>query len=229
MFDRAFAYVRVLASSLGEKAKGVLVNVAGLGDGDDVENAEGSTEEPLWGALGVVSRPRPPDAGGAAEAIAARAEGGLRPLAMRDLRISKARGNVREGATGIAGYGDAFVSIDDAPAGGGSIVTIYAPYARDGDGMPAKALAVTLDTTEGGESIVVAHASGAAVVLTHTDELVLRSDTGEARIVLKGDTITLQAKSVVAQGNVVLGANPVGAVPLAAPGATSPSVFVSAG
>ena len=130
--------------------------------------------------------------------------------------------------SGIAGYGGGFVSIDDAPAGGGSIMTVYVPYAFDGKGVPSKALAITLDTTPGSESVVVAHASGAAVVMTHTGELVLRSDTGEARIVLKGDTITLQAAKVVAQGNVVLGANPIGAVPLAAPGAMSPSVFVSA-
>ncbi len=228
MFDAAFAYVKVMASSLGEKAKGVLVNVSAFADGDDEATAEGATDEPLWGALGVVSRPRPPDASGHAEAIAARAEAGLRPLATRDLRITRARGNVREGATGIAGYGGGFVSIDDAPAGGGSIMTVYVPYAFDGKGVPSKALAITLDTTPGSESVVVAHASGAAVVMTHTGELVLRSDTGEARIVLKGDTITLQAAKVVAQGNVVLGANPIGAVPLAAPGAMSPSVFVSA-
>lgn len=226
MFDAAFAYVKIVASSLSDKAKAVLVNVSAFGDGDGDEDpdAEGSPDEPLWGALGVVSRPRKPSADGHAEAIAARSENGLRPIAARDLRVNKARGNVNEGAVGIAGYGGAFVSIDDAPSGGGSIVTVYAPYAFDGSGVPAKALTISLDTTKGGESIVVAHASGAAVVMTTTGELVLRSDTGKASIILKGDAVTINGGTISILGNVTVGGGPTTKITLgdATPGVAVP-------
>lgn len=225
MFDSAFAFVKIIGSTLSTKARAVLVNVVGFADG--LDEAEGSTEEPIWTALGVVSRPRKPSADGHAEGIAARADDGLRPIAMRDLRINKARGNVNEGAVGVAGYGGAFVSIDDAPSGGGSIVTVYAPYEKDADGVPQKAHSISLDTTAGSEAVTVAHASGAAVVATPDGSLVLRSDTGKARIILKGDTVTIDGATISITGNVMLGGgplvnviigNPATAIPMA-PGA----------
>ena len=103
-------------------------------------------------------------------------------------------------------------------------MTVYAPYAFDGEGVPAKALSLSLDTTEGGESVIVAHASGAAVVMTATGELVLRSDTGKATIVLKDDAITISGGTVVVSGNVTVGGGPTTKVTLgdATPGAAVP-------
>lgn len=226
-FDDLLVFCTVAASVLSDTAKHVLLDLRGLADGDGDEGADESASEPVYGALGVVARPRSPSDTGKAEALGARQSDGILPFALRDLRISKARGNVREGSTGIAGYQGAFVAIDDVEEnvdGSGSVLTLYVPFA---DGSKASALSFT--TKPGEESVMLAHGSGAAVVLTKNGELVLRSNTGKARVILRDDTIVLQAQKVIAQGNVVLGANPVGAVPLAAPGATSPSVFVSAG
>jgi uncharacterized Zn-binding protein involved in type VI secretion len=213
-FDDAFAFVKVVASSLSGEAKALLLNLRGFADNDaDDSTGEASTDSPAYGALGVISRPRPPSSAGAAEALAARTDDGLVAGPIRDLRISKARGNVREGGTSLAGYGGAFVAIDDAPSGGGSIITAYAPYAFDGSGVPAHAHSITMNTTPGQESIVIAAGDGQAVTMDiATGVTCIRSNTGKATIIMKDDAITISGKTIVLQGVVTVG-NPATALP----------------
>lgn len=220
-FDDAFAFAKVVASTLGSEAKSLLLNLRGFAENDDDDKGEPAAEMPVYGALGVVSRPRKPDDKGFAEAVAGRSDDGLQPIAMRDVRISKARGNVLEGSTGIAGYGGAFVAIDDAPSGGGSIVTAYAPYAFDGSGVPAHAHSITMNTTPGDESVIVAAGDGQSVIMNAaTGVMILRSKSGKALVILDDDKVTISGKTITLYGLVTIG-NPATAVP-ALPGAAFP-------
>lgn len=205
MFDTAFAFCKVIASVLAAETKHVLVQLRALGAGDDPAIAESSSDEPAYGALGVIARPRAPDTTGAAEAIAARGEDSLTPLAWRDLRLSKARGNLRDGATCLVGYGGGFVGTDDAGAGTGSIVTIYAPYQHDGQGVPAKAHSIIVDTSTGNESIVIAHADGHAILLTPQGKLVIKNKAGSVFISIEDGGVvvsgTLKATTGLVAGS----------------------------
>src|SRR5947208_11435172 len=95
LFDFAFGWARVVASTLGGKARDILIDLAGVAD-NDAEPLEASKQESLFGALGVVARPKAPDATGTAEVITARTSDGLQPLAARDLRLN-AKVNPKEG------------------------------------------------------------------------------------------------------------------------------------
>ena len=224
-FDRVLAFASVVSTTLGVAAKQILVSLRAFkdGDGDDDASAEGSSSEALYGAIGVFSRPRDADATGAAEVVCARTQDGLQPIAGRDLRIVAARGNVAKGSVSLAGYGGGFVAIEDTPAGTSSVVIVYAPGPSGG---PAHT--ITLDTTSGNESVVVAHKDGMAITMSD-GKLVLRSKTGKAIVILDDDAISMVAKTISLKGNVAAGADPTTAVPMA-PGPAflgSLSVFVS--
>lgn len=201
MFDSAFAYCRALASTLGDVSKQVLVSLRGLGDEQDY--AETATDEPVYGVVGFISRPMDPDDDGAAEYIAARGDDNLTPFAGRDLRISKARGTVPKGTATMCTQTGAFVSIDNAPSGTGSVVTIYAPYQHT-SGVPAKAHAITVDTTTNNEHIAVIHAAGHSMLLTHEGKLILKNSAGDAFISLDDDGITITG-DVKCTNNVIVG------------------------
>jgi hypothetical protein len=190
-FDRLLAFGKVFATTVGGAAKQVLVNVRAFADADtDDAEAEGSNAEPMFGALGVISRPLPPSADGHAEVIAARREDGLQPFAGRDLRVSKARGSVNQGSHNLAGYHGAFVGIEPAASGDGDTVTIYVPFSFSGD-TPAKAHTLTLDPTPGAETIALAHASGCALFMNKNDELVLRNKNGSQLVTMRADEIAI--------------------------------------
>lgn len=201
MFDSTFAYCRALASTLGDVSKQVLVSLRGLGDEQDY--AETATDEPVYGVVGFISRPMDPDDDGAAEYIAARGDDNLTPFAGRDLRISKARGTVPKGTATMCTHTGAFVSIDNAPSGTGSVVTIYAPYQHT-SGVPAKAHAITVDTTTNNEHIAVIHAAGHSILLTNDGTLVLKNAAGDVFISLDDDGITMTGDTKCTN-NVIVG------------------------
>ena len=209
VFDDLLAFVRVETSALAPDAHAVLLNLRACAAGDADAGAESSADEPVWGALGVLSRPRAPDDDGAAEAIVARGEATLPVLAMRDVRLARARGNVNEGTVTVAGYGGAFLSFDDEPGSKGSIASLYVPFGFDGDGVASKAHALMLSPKSGEEAVILSHADGMAVAMAD-GALVLRSKTGKARIILDGDNIVIDAVSVTIQGNVTIGGDGVG-------------------
>jgi hypothetical protein len=75
----ALELCKVVAASQGDKAREILLNLTGWGDGTDVDtDAERSPDEPMYGAIGVLTKPLPPDAEGHAEMWAARQGDGLR-------------------------------------------------------------------------------------------------------------------------------------------------------
>lgn len=192
MFDEVLAFAKVVTSAVKGEARALLLSLRGYSDGDvDDLAAERSQDEPAYGALGVFSRPRDPEGREHAEAVCARTDDGLLPVAMRDLRISRARGNVAKGAVGIAGYGGAFVSIDDAPQGTGSVLTAYVPFEHGEGGAPAKAHAVVIDSTTGNESILLVHALGHSVSLGADGAVTIRSADGSSFVVVSDDGVAL--------------------------------------
>ena len=53
LFDRAFALVSAVATSLGESAGGILLNIGAFGSSEDDADLEGSDDEPVYGVPGV--------------------------------------------------------------------------------------------------------------------------------------------------------------------------------
>jgi hypothetical protein len=198
MFDDVLTFCRVAASSLGATAKTVLLNLRGLAAGDNDDTGEQSTEEPVYGALGVVSRPRDPSSAGAAEAVSARRADGLPVIALRDLRLNKARGHVAPGTVSVVGYGGAFLSIDDAPNGGGSVLTLYAPYGFDPE--PNVAHSIILDTTSGNEAILIVHGLGHAILLDKDGKVVIKNGAGDVFISVEPDGIVVNGAVKVVGG-----------------------------
>lgn len=199
MFDRTFAFVKIVASKIGDTAGGILVNVRGFGkNASDDDGGERSDEEPLYDGLGVLARPLPPDAKGYAEGVAARREDGLQMLSARDLRLAKARGNMNAGARSLTGYHGAFVNIEPNAAGDADIITAYLPYAFDGNGVPTKAHAITMDASAGNKSIVLTHGEGACIAMTDEKKVVIASPNGQNQIIVEdaGVSVSGDMKSV---------------------------------
>jgi hypothetical protein len=220
--DRVLGLGKVIASSLLGTTKAVMLQIRGDGDvTDSDEDAEGSQNEPQYGALGFYFRPLPPDDNGHAEVVYVKFEDSMLPIGYRDLRISK-KMNPKEGEIGIAHYDGGFVSMKRNDSENGTDITIYA-VRNTPDGTPDKACCLAFNTKSGETNVTLAHESGTAVVMTKDGELVLRSDTGEARILLKGDQITMQAQKIICQANVCVGADPTTGAPLLAGAASQPS------
>lgn len=183
LFDRVFALVQARASSLGDGAGGILLNLLGFASGANDADAETSAGEPVYGTPGVYCRPLDADDAGCAEYIAARGVDDLCPLAGRDLRITAARttsGQVAKGTVGIAGYGGAYVEIVQDPTTKKDVVTV-----KNGG------LSVVLDPTA--ESITVTAGSGSAslgpsgVTVTWAPP----APAGQAQVSLGGTGVTL--------------------------------------
>ena len=122
-FDQIAAFVRVLSSELLGTHFEPAFSGASIGDfGDDgAPDDSDDVGEPMrsqsgFGALGIIGRPLAPSGGIFAEAIALRVDGGLQPLAWRDLRLNRilnpggSGGTPAEGKLLFAGYGGAFLS-----------------------------------------------------------------------------------------------------------------------
>jgi hypothetical protein len=178
--DSLFSLVKIAASSLSAKAKAVLVNVRGsVTDPDDPTAVEGSDGETLFGAIGVVARPRAADASGYAEAYAIRRDDYLTPVSGRDLRLN-ARMNPIDGEIGIAHYDGGFMSLrdsDDGPKKGTQVV-ILSPLLKD-DGTIDKSHSLTMDPSAGNSSVMLMHALGHGLMLTKDKQALLASANGQ--------------------------------------------------
>lgn len=238
IFDYVAVFGRALKSSIDPKTKVTLIQVAGIGSLDPNAPTEGAAadqegeqaeNQPQVGPLGMLWRQMPPGKLDGrtvqADLICLRSADGLIPIAWRDLRIYKAfPDGLAEGQIALAGYGKGFYSLT-LNADGENIHVIYCPFDFNASGVPAKAHCIVLDPDQG---VSMVHADGMAITM-HALTLTLRSDTGEARAFMKGGEFTVQAQKIILQGNVAVGANPAGAVPLL-PGAASPpcpSLFLS--
>jgi hypothetical protein len=170
--DAVAAFVKVVGSAIagGEP----VFNVQGIGgfggDGDDgdASAAEQAAGQFGYSSLGIIGRPLPPEGDLFAEAAALRVDGGLSPVAWRDMRLFRAL-EPAEGQLAFAGYGGAVLShaMTAAPVGEqrANIATWYVPFDFV-DGVPTKAHTIAIDPTPGNSSISIAHASGVFLTLT---------------------------------------------------------------
>lgn len=255
LLDGIIEFVKVVASEVTGPNSAVLMNVTGapgflldasgeiVGSDNSDDAGEQAPSQTAYTALGIVSRPLPPEGELYAESIAARTGDGLEPFAYRDLRINKALNPTgagtapAEGQVCVAGYGGGFVSIRPTEVVTGSkkgdVITLYVPGEFDADGVPQKSHAIVIDPTPGNSSIQLVHADG--LFLTLTEDVGIGEpgiswsvdDASFGRI--SKSEVVIQAPKIMLKGNCYLGAQPEVGVPLLAGPASppSPSVFVS--
>ena len=189
--------------------------------------------EDAFGAPGIVFRPRPPEtvtgADGqqyrvGAEAIGGRMSDRLTPFTWRDLRLNLAFPAPKEGTIALVGYGGAFLTFDDTPAGD-SIATLYVPYEKV-NGVATKCHTIILDPAQ--ESIGIVHGEGCAIALDSSKKITLRAD-GDTSVVVGPGICQITAASIVLKGNVTVGGNAAAGVPFTGGPAMlpCPSLFLS--
>jgi hypothetical protein len=208
-FDWVFSLARVVATSLKGTKRVLLANVEGI-------EGETANEQVAYGALGVITRPLPPDANGAAEAICIRVEDGLFPIAWRDPRLS-AQTNGKPGEAILTGYYGGFVSLKPNATSDGCDFTAYAPKA---DGSAASV--ISIDTSDANSNVTIMHDSGVSVQLAD-GKILLTNRNGDAYVQID-DT------GIVLNGNVrVTGSMSVGPTPVAVMlGTSTPSTTLAA-
>lgn len=241
--DGLIAFVRVVASSLlnGEP----VFNVSAVSDFDvdadaDPSKGENASEQLGHGPPGYLARPLDPDADGFAEAIALRIDGGLQPIAWRDLRLTQMLNPAgsttpAKGQQMLVGYGGGFLSHSMTEEASGSrkanICVWYCPHDFSGR-TPSKAHAIILDPSEGNSNVTVVHANGCRVTLaddTGNGPGILLSVDGQTFARMTAGEFSVSAARILLKGNVYLGANAEAGLPLLAGAASPPSasVFVS--
>src|SRR5574341_1718301 len=140
VIDSIVQFGRAFASSISSETKAILAQVsgiAGLDPEDDLDDNDGEVGQnsEVFGALGVVSRPKLPERSGnkefAAEVVCLRTSDGLVPVAWRDLRLDAAFPNgQKEGSTALVGYGKGFITLD-LNADGENILVAYCPRSEE--------------------------------------------------------------------------------------------------
>lgn len=244
VFDLVAQFAQVLSSSINTRNQSMQVTLGGIGslfeDETDPDQGEVSPEAEMFGALGFVTRPLPPEIirgkDYACEALCMRTADGLVPISWRDLRLNAFFPNgVPEGRIGMVGYGGGFHTIDLTDNDNGdqktNIHTIYAPYDYS-NGTPNKAMAITLDTTPGGENISMSiggGSSGYQVTINEADGVQVRTPNAATMFNIRESEINLTAEKILLKGNVYVGSQAETGVPLIAGPASPPcpSLFVS--
>jgi hypothetical protein len=235
--DHVVRFATAISSSIS-KTGTVEINlngIAGLDYDDDATDNDpavaGQTMDNAeqFSAPGIMGRPLPPRVVNGTELhmdiIALVTADGLVPIAYRDLRIKMGGNAPGEGVMAFVGYGGGFHSMtpipkNGDPAGGGTLQTIYCPYAFSGE-TPAKAHTIILDPTEGNESVMIVHGDGMAVTL-FDNAVVMKNKAGDATFRLDDAGVTITAQTIVLSGGVIVG-EPALAVPLLAGPASPPS------
>lgn len=107
LFSKLFARVRVAFNSLSDDHL-PLVNLTGLQQNKDEQFTERINSVPVWGALGLFARPKPPATPGngseAANGFGVRLGDVVFPIAMIDKRIARAIGALPDWAIALGGY-----------------------------------------------------------------------------------------------------------------------------
>jgi len=212
-----------------DETTAVLYHVEGI-DGIDDEDTIGEGDiAPVYGALGIVSRPLEPTGENRAEVVCIRTADGLIPIATKDLRLRMAGNGPGVGTVAMVGYSGGFYSLSpvDGELNKGTIHVLYCPYNPDGNGVYQKAHVITLDPSGGNESISIVHGDGMAITMSASKEIVIKNSDGSSTITIDDSGITMTGQINLA-GSVVVG-NPLTAVPLLAGAASPPcsTLFVS--
>lgn len=240
--DLVLQFSKVISSSLDEDTRALQYNVPGIGDmeavegggariNDDDNQGEGSSAE-VFGALGIIGRPLPPETVKGqelhAEVACVRQADGLIPIAMRDLRLKMQGSGPNEGTLAFVGYGGGFHSLSPVDGGaGGTVHVLYCPYDFDSSGVARKAHSFTMDPSPGNESMMLVHADGQAIILFEK-KVVLKSPNGTSVMTIAEDKIDIVTGTLTINAGVVIG-DATTAVPLL-PGILSPpssKLFVS--
>ena len=201
------ARARVMASTILGAVKSLVVNLESL-VGDT------STEEPMFGALGVVARPKPPPdtanglhPEGECEALAIKDEDGMQPFAYRDLRLTARLPTIEEGDVFLSGYQGGYVAIRATTDNLGSTVTLRAPRLAS-DGTETLAHSLVLDPhASAAPAIALTHGSGYSIRITNAgdtevrDKLVVSPDNSPQQVALFPDLNTY-----ISQNNAYLAA-----------------------
>lgn len=231
MFDLVLAFGRVLGSTVVEKGKSLLYSVRVFEPLESVPDteAECAPDQVVYGALGIISRPDPPDAGGATEVVIARTGDGAEPIASRDLRLNK-RTNPKEGETLHVQYGGGFLSLKWNLDRAGTTIALLAPQ-LDGSGEISKSHVLSLDTQAAKPSVVLGHLLGHALIMNHEKEAYLCSSNGQHMVGVSDDGVLISG-IVKMLGGVVAGdttlAQPVALAPaLAAFAAGLPALLAT--
>jgi hypothetical protein len=230
--------VATLMRVTGSAMIGNVVTVGGVGLAgsfdstvDDPEDGEQFDEQTVFGGLGLIFRPRPPEQLDGekvnAEAYGVRKGDTKTPWTWRDLRLHKRFPNPKAGTIALVGYGGGFLSFDD-PAdgtGNGGVSTWYLPYAFS-NGVPTKAHAISLSGD--GHSLSIIQGDGLALTMDPDNGITMRADS-QTWLTLAPGKFNVFAAATTIQGNVTLGQNPLTASPVLPAIATlaSPSVFLS--
>lgn len=253
--NQVVEFAKVISSAVAGPNAATLFNLTGIGgfaldeDGqvtgaDETDDGgEQAHEQEAFQALGVIGRPLPPAGDLFAEALTVRTGDGLIPFAFRDLRLHRALnpggGNTTpsEGQLMFVGYGGAFLShamtADAVGSKRGNVTTLYVPYAFDGDGVPTKAHAISIDPTDGNSSISIVHGDGVFWSLTEdagagTPGIVWAIDPATFGRISAGEYVVHAAK-ITLKGNVYMGAAAEAGLPMLGGPLTPPSntVFLS--
>lgn len=205
LYNYAFARARVMATRLLGTTKALLSNLEGL-------MGDVSTDEPIFGAVGVVSRPKPPIAKadatgpnpeGECEALCAKTDDGLHFVAARDLRLN-ARVNPAVGEVCLVQYGGGFVSLKTASDGYGTQIVLLAPRINSSTGVIAASHALVLDPATANSSVSLVHADGHGLLLTKDGDAILKNSAGDAFLSVS-DGVTLSGDLRVPNNNLVVG------------------------
>ena len=196
---------KVMTSRLAGTLKSVLVSLELL-DAEDV-----SHDEPMMGVPGFFCRPRPPvskedetglNPEGACEAVAIRVADQTIPIAYRDLRLSYVV-NPNEGELGLAHYGGGFISLKLNTDEDGTNIVLYASR-KDSSGAVVKASVISMDSTDGNQSVSIQHEYGQLITMTKEGKILLSNKVGDAYIELNDDGIFLNGNCYL-NGSVILG------------------------
>jgi len=215
MLDRLIGFGKVLASSVSGALNAVLVNVRLIELTDDTEapdtDAETSTEEVVYGGLGLIGRPDPPDAEGYAEVVALRAGDGAIPIGFRDLRLNR-RMTPKDGELGLAHYGGAFLSLKWNDARDASDFTLLVPQ-LDGSGAIQASHTLAMTTASGDSAVVLAHLKRQALIMNDDGDAYLVSSDGKNIVGVTNEGVSIGGTINLTGG--IIGGNPALAQPVA--------------
>jgi len=211
--DLLITHARITASTILGAVKSLVLQLEGLLD----DTAE---EEPMYSALGVIARPRPPVAKadatvllleGECEAKAIKDEDGLAPFAYRDIRINQRCPSPNEGDVFLAGYQGGYVSIRAATGNLGSVVRLHAPRLDGSTGSETLAHSLVLDPhSAASPAIALTHGSGYSIRITNAgdtevrNKLVVAPDSAQLQVVIATGDFTAWVTSVTTAVNAII-------------------------
>jgi hypothetical protein len=189
--DLIVAFGRLASSRLKGDANAILVNLRLLEADEADDEAEESTDEPMYGQLGFYARPRP-------------------PVTKAESTPTDPQGSAE--AIGVRVADRVFVSLKDHPDLLGTNLMIYAPRKTAGGTVEA-ASAISIDSTAANAHICLMHEKGQSITLTKDEQIILANVAGDAYVavggsdgvVINSDKCAIAAATMLGDKNPALG------------------------